>query len=72
VLHEAKLVEVRKGFENRRPQTLCCLTVLGRRRFLDYLSELERVIHDAIPSHVEAGEAARPSVADMPLGWGPA
>jgi DNA-binding MarR family transcriptional regulator len=72
VLHEAGLVEVRKGFENRRPQTLCCLTVLGRRRFVEYLAELERVIHDATPRHAEATEKPRATAPDMPLGWGTA
>src|SRR5689334_24575521 len=37
VLHEAGLVEIWKGFENRRPQTLCRLTTEGRHRFLAYL-----------------------------------
>ncbi len=46
-LVEAGLIEVSKGFEGRRPQTLCVLTAEGRSRFLDYLEELERVIRDA-------------------------
>ena len=46
-LGEAGLIEVRKCFEGRRPQTLCVLTAEGRSRFLDYLEELERVIRDA-------------------------
>ena len=33
VLHEAGLVEVWKGFENRRPQTLCRLSAEGRAAF---------------------------------------
>src|SRR5919112_5806451 len=49
VLHEAGLVEIWKGFENRRPQTLCRLTPEGRQRFLAYLEELEHVIRDAMP-----------------------
>jgi DNA-binding HxlR family transcriptional regulator len=70
VLHEAGLVEVRKGFENKRPQTLCCLSLLGRRRFQDYLSELERVIQDATPHHAAAPE--KKHAPEMPLGWSPA
>src|SRR5215208_21758 len=49
VLREAGLVEVWKGFEHRRPQTLCRLSAEGRARFLDYLEQLEQVIRDAMP-----------------------
>jgi DNA-binding MarR family transcriptional regulator len=68
VLHHAGLLEIWKGFENRRPQTLCRLTPLGRQRFLDYLAELERVIRDALPQQNPAA-ARSPSVA---AGWAPA
>src|SRR6186997_301733 len=44
VLHRAGLVEVIKGHSGRRPHTHCRLTAAGRRRFLDYLAELEQVI----------------------------
>ena len=47
VLGEAKLVEVRKGYEGNRPQTLCRITALGRRRYLDYLAVLEGLVRDA-------------------------
>jgi DNA-binding transcriptional ArsR family regulator len=47
VLHEGGLVEVWKGFRHNRPQTLCRLTEVGRRRFLEYISVLENVIADA-------------------------
>lgn len=47
VLHDEGLVEVWKGFHQKRPQTLCRLTDEGRRRFLEYISELEHVIADA-------------------------
>jgi DNA-binding MarR family transcriptional regulator len=70
VLHEAGLVEVRKGYERRRPQTICSLSPLGRQRFQQYLVELERVIRDALPGRDPAGQGA--SVADLPLGWGSA
>ena len=33
ILHESGVVEVWKGFQNNRPQTLCRLTEEGRRRF---------------------------------------
>ena len=68
VLREAGLVEVWKGFENRRPQTLCRLSADGRARFLAYLEELEQVIRDAMPR--AARRATR--VPDVPKGWQPA
>ncbi len=68
VLREAGLVEVWKGFENRRPQTLCRLSAEGRQRFVAYLEELEQVIRDAMP------KAARRSapLPSLPKGWQPA
>jgi DNA-binding transcriptional ArsR family regulator len=68
VLREAGLVEVWKGFENRRPQTLCRLSADGRARFLAYLEELEQVIRDAMPK--AAKRTAR--IPDIPKGWQPA
>ena len=68
VLHEAGLVEIWKGFENRRPQTLCRLTPEGRHRFLAYLEELEQVVRDAMPKAAKRTER----VADLPPGWQPA
>ena len=47
VLQEAGLVEVTKGYEGNRPHTSCRLTKIGRRRFLDYLAVLERLVRDA-------------------------
>jgi DNA-binding HxlR family transcriptional regulator len=47
VLQEAGLVEVTKGYEGNRPHTSCRLTKAGRRRFLDYLAVLERLVRDA-------------------------
>jgi DNA-binding MarR family transcriptional regulator len=46
-LQSAQLVEVWKGTKNRRPQTLCRLTTIGRKRFVEYISELERVVQNA-------------------------
>ena len=44
VLQDAKLVNIEKTFEGNRPQTMCCLTRNGRRRFLDYLALLEQLV----------------------------
>jgi DNA-binding MarR family transcriptional regulator len=68
VLHQAGLVEIWKGFENRRPQTLCRLSPEGRQRFLAYLEELEQVVRDAMPKAARRGERAP----ELPPGWQPA
>ena len=58
VLAEAGLVEITKGYEGNRPHTSCRLTASGRRRFLDYLGVLERVVRDAAKA---AGEEDLPN-----------
>jgi DNA-binding MarR family transcriptional regulator len=55
ILEEAGFVEITKATINNRPQTRCALTPEGRRRFIDYVAELERVVADAA-----AAEAALP------------
>jgi DNA-binding transcriptional ArsR family regulator len=67
VLREASLVEVWKGFDNRRPQTLCRLSPEGRTRFLTYLEELEQVIRDAMPRAAKRVER----LPDLPPGFQP-
>ena len=47
VLQEAGLVDIVKGYEGNRPHTTCRLTKAGRRRFLDYLAVLEKLVRDA-------------------------
>lgn len=68
VLRDAGLIEIWKGFEGRRPQTMCRLTAEGRRRFVQYLEELERVVKDALPRAAKRAERAP----QMPPGWIPA
>jgi DNA-binding transcriptional ArsR family regulator len=68
VLREAGLVDVWKGFENRRPQTLCRLSAEGRQRFVAYLEELEQVIRDAMPKAAKRAER----LPHLPKGWQPA
>jgi hypothetical protein len=41
------MVEIEKGIERNRPQTLCRITTSGRKRYLEYLSTLEQVVKDA-------------------------
>ncbi|MGL6073302.1 MAG: transcriptional regulator [Fimbriiglobus sp.] len=47
-LQEAELVEIWKGTNGKRPQTLVRLTTTGRERFLDYLSLLEGIVSGAL------------------------
>jgi DNA-binding MarR family transcriptional regulator len=63
VLHEAGLVEVWKGLQKNRPQTLCRLTENGRRRFLEYINVLENVVADAL-SAARSGQASSTALAD--------
>jgi len=65
MLQESKLVEVWKGFKNNRPQTLVRLTEAGRKRFLEYVQELEQVVADAM-----AATAGRAAPARLPLSKG--
>lgn len=67
-LREAGLIDIWKGFEGRRPQTLVRLTADGRKRFTVYLEELERVIKDALPKASMAAGRAKP----LPPGFQPA
>src|SRR4029078_5705114 len=67
VLREAGLVEVWKGFENRRPQTLCRLSADGRQRLVAYVQALGQGGADAL-----ARGARRARVPEMPKGWQPA
>lgn len=47
ILQEADLVDIRKGFDNNRPQTTCRISPEGRRQYLRYLAVLEQVVRDA-------------------------
>ena len=60
MLQETGLVEVTKGFERNRPQTVCRITAEGRTRFLEYLEVLNQVVR-------EAAAAAKAQPDDRPL-----
>jgi DNA-binding MarR family transcriptional regulator len=62
VLEEAKLVTVAKRHDNNRPQTLCKITSLGRRRYLEYLEVLEQVILDGTRPSSEPDSGSRRQV----------
>ena len=60
VLEEAGLVAIQKGYDHKRPQTVCRITALGRHRYLDYLSVLEQVVRDA--ARATKADSARPGL----------
>ena len=58
ILQDAAVVEVWKRLRNNRSQTLVRLTAYGRKRFLEYLEQLEQVIADAnkaVPAGFQSG-----------------
>ena len=67
VLRQAGVVELWKGFDGRRPQTLCRLTPDGHRRFVEYLQQLAQVVRDALPKATRRA----PRSAPPPAGWQP-
>ena len=48
VLEKDEMVEILKGHDRNRPQTICRITPSGRKRYLEYLSTLEQVVKDAV------------------------
>jgi DNA-binding MarR family transcriptional regulator len=65
VLERAKMVEILKGQERNRPQTVCRITAAGRKNYLEYLTTLEQVIKDA------AGGTRVPSAPGLVRGLAP-
>jgi DNA-binding MarR family transcriptional regulator len=61
VLQDAGLVEISKGFEHNRPQTVCRITRQGRARYLEYLAVLEQVVRDA----ADAVKDAKPNLQQL-------
>jgi DNA-binding MarR family transcriptional regulator len=63
-LAKAGLIEIRKGFDKRRPLTTCRITAVGRRRFREYLAELEHVLRDAaVRAEAKPGTEPPPGLA---------
>ena len=61
VLQEAGVVKVEKSFVRNRPQTWCKLTGSGRKRFAEYVAELEKVVSDAVKMKERAGGRVAPA-----------
>jgi DNA-binding MarR family transcriptional regulator len=53
VLERAKMIEIAKGMDQNRSQTVCRITLSGRKRYLEYLSTLEQVVRDAAKGATE-------------------
>lgn len=58
-LQEANLIEIWKGHNGKRPQTLIRLTTEGRQRFLDYLNLLESIVAQALSAAQPAATSAK-------------
>ena len=56
VLEEEGLVRVKKSSAGRRPLTRCRLTKNGRKRFLEYIEQLEQIVADAAAAEREAAD----------------
>src|SRR3979411_1307062 len=56
VLETDKMIEIVKGHDRNRPQTICRITPEGRKRYLDYLSTLEQVVKDEVKGTKEQRE----------------
>ena len=63
ILQDAGLVEIWKGFDGNRPQTLCRMTKGGRKRFLDYVTVLESVVGDAADAKRESSQPLKTRLA---------
>ncbi len=64
LLQTEKLITVAREIGPGRPQTMCRLTALGRRRLLEYLAVLEQVLVDAAEAlGADAAPAARAAAA---------
>jgi DNA-binding MarR family transcriptional regulator len=66
-LYKAGYLEVWKKQESVRSQTLFRVTPAGRKGYLAYLQELERLVQDALP--VREQRASTPSLPGWELGW---
>ena len=68
VLQDAGVIDIKKSFKDNRPQTWCKITASGRKRFTEYVTELEKVVSDSLK---QQKERATPSV-PAPRGLFPA
>jgi DNA-binding MarR family transcriptional regulator len=70
VLQKAGLVEIWKGNQGKRTQTLVRMTDRGRRRFLQYIAVLEQIVREAVEA--AGAKSSAPQSAKTRWGWSPA
>jgi len=58
ILEKDGMVDIIKGYDRNRPQTVCRITASGRGRYLEYLETLEQVVRDAAKGAKDASTAA--------------
>src|SRR5579863_9707342 len=63
VLERDRMVEIAKGHDRNRPQTICRITASGRNRYLEYLETLEQVVRDAAKGAKEESAASMRALA---------
>src|SRR5207248_11506800 len=56
VLKDAGFVEIEKTTSGNRPQTMCRMTRTGRKKFLEYIAELEKVVSNAAETRDASAE----------------
>lgn len=66
-LYKAGYLEVWKKQESTRSQTLFRITATGKKGFLSYLQELEKVVKDALPT--KQTSVASGTIPGWQLGW---
>ncbi|MDE3200791.1 MAG: transcriptional regulator [Acidobacteriota bacterium] len=59
VLEQDGMVEIVKGIDRNRTQTICRISPSGRQRYLEYLEILEQVVRDAAKGVSKDVSAAR-------------
>lgn len=59
LLEEEQFVATEKVIERNRPMTVCHVTALGRKRYLEYLAALEQVMRDAAKAGYEQPAGVR-------------
>jgi DNA-binding MarR family transcriptional regulator len=59
ILKDEGFVEITKGAKGNRPLTMAQLTTQGRKRFLDYIDELQNVVANAAASAEQSAPTPR-------------
>ena len=60
VLEQDGMVEIVKGIDRNRPQTICRISPSGHHRYLEYLETLEQVVRDALKGVSKDSSVAGP------------